>query len=297
MKKGIVIRAFSGNPDFLGDAGFLDGPDDFSRCFDAAMETGFEAVQLYVEREGYFSLASDLKIAEEIAARAARTGVALASLEIAPFQYSFTDPHPEVREDARRTVCRALEIAAAMELPGVLVIPGYVGLPWDSSVAPIPYDEAYERTRAGLTTVGAEAERLRTPVLVENVWNRFLLSPLEMRALIDEIGSAYVGVLFDTGNVVLMGYPEQWIRILGERIREVHFKDFKANVGTIDGFVPLLEGDVNWPEVMVALQEVGFDGFVTAELFPYKHHGDVVLSHTSTSMDVILGRTRLCMTK
>ena len=147
MKKGIVIRAFSGNPDFLGDAGFLNGPDDFSRCFDAAVEAGFEAVQLYVEREGYLSLASDLKVAEDIAARAASAGVALASLEIAPFQYSFTDPDPEVREDAKRVVCRALEIAATMGMPGVLVIPGYVGLPWDPSVEPIPYDQAYERTR------------------------------------------------------------------------------------------------------------------------------------------------------
>lgn len=290
MKKGIVIRAFSGNPDFLGDAGFLNGPDDFSRCFDAAVEAGFEAVQLYVEREGYLSLASDLRVAEDIAARAARAGVALASLEIAPFQYSFTDPDPEVREDAKRVVCRALEIAATMGLPGVLVIPGYVGLPWDPSVEPIPYDQAYERTRAGLMEVAPDAERLGALVLIENVWNRFLLSPLEVRTLIDEVDSSHVGVLLDTGNVVLFGYPEQWIRILGNRVREVHLKDFKANVGTIEGFVQLLEGDVNWPEVMAALGEIGFDGFVTAEMFPYNHHGDLVLAHTSASMDVILGR-------
>ena len=290
MKKGIVIRAFSGNPDFLGDAGFLNGPDDFSRCFDAAVEAGFEAVQLYVEREGYLSLASDLRVAEDIAARAARAGVALASLEIAPFQYSFTDPDPEVREDAKRVVCRALEIAATMGLPGVLVIPGYVGLPWDPSVEPIPYDQAYERTRAGLMEVAPDAERLGALVLIENVWNRFLLSPLEVRTLIDEVDSSHVGVLLDTGNVVLFGYPEQWIRILGNRVREVHLKDFKANVGTIEGFVQLLEGDVNWPEVMAALGEIGFDGFVTAEMFPYNHPGDLVLAHTSASMDVILGR-------
>ena len=74
-------------------------------------------------------------------------------------------------------------------------------------------------------------------------------------------------------------------------MKEVHFKDFRASVGTIDGFVQLLEGDVNWPEVMAALNEVGFDGFVTAEVFPYKHFGDVVLSHTSAGMDAILGRT------
>ncbi|MDA0746111.1 MAG: sugar phosphate isomerase/epimerase [bacterium] len=290
MKKGIVIRAFSGNSDFLGDVGFLNQGDDFSRCFDAALEMGFEAVQLYVDHEGYFSLASEMGVAEEIAKRAEKAGVGLASLEIAPFSYAFTDPDLEVRKKAERTVCRALEIAAAMGLPGVLVIPGYVGLPWDSSVEPVPYEDAYVRTREGLRAVAPVAERLKTCVMVENVWNRFLLSPLEVRTLIDEVGSEYVGVLLDTGNVVLTGYPEQWIWILGSRVKEVHLKDFRANVGTIEGFVQLLEGDVNWPEVMAALKEVGFDGFVTAEMFPYKHFGDVVLRHTSVSMDAILGR-------
>ena len=290
MKKGIVIRAFSGNPDFLGDVGFLSGADDFSRCFDRAVEAGFDAVQLYADHEGYFSLISDGKVFGEIAKRAEKAGVALASLEIAPFSYLFTDPDPEVRKVAEQTVRRALEIASAMGMPGVLVIPGYVGLPWDPSVEMVPYEEAYDRTKAGLLAVAPDAERLKTHVLVENVWNRMLMTPLEMRSLIDDIGSDYVNVLLDTGNVVLFGYPEQWIRLLGERVKEVHFKDFRANVGTIDGFVQLLEGDVNWPEVMAALNEVGFDGFVTAEMFPYKYHGDVVLSHTSASMDAILGR-------
>ena len=135
-----------------------------------------------------------------------------------------------------------------------------------------------------------EAERLKTYVLVENVWNRFLLSPLEMRSLMDEVGSEYVNVLLDTGNLVLTGYPEQWIRILGSRVKEIHLKDFRASVGTINGFVQLLEGDVNWPEVMSALKDMSFEGFVTAELFPYQLHGDVVLKHTSASMDAIMGR-------
>ncbi|MDP6776141.1 MAG: sugar phosphate isomerase/epimerase family protein [Candidatus Latescibacteria bacterium] len=290
MKKGIVIRAFSGNPDFLGDAGFLNGADDFSRCFDRALEAGFEAVQLFVEAKGYFSLASDSKVCEEVAKRAERAGVALASLEIEPLSYLFTDPKPEVREHAEKTVCRGLEIAATMGLPGVLVIPGYVGLPWDPSATPVPYEDAYNRTRDGLKAVAPVAERLKVHAMVEPIWNRFLLSPMEMRGLIDEVGSEYVNVLFDTGNVVLFGYPEQWIRILGPRVKEVHLKDFRTAVGTIDGFVQLLEGDVNWPEVMTALTEIGFDGFITAELFPYAQHGDVVLSHTSASMDAILGR-------
>ncbi|MCX7887759.1 MAG: sugar phosphate isomerase/epimerase, partial [Verrucomicrobiae bacterium] len=119
-----------------------------------------------------------------------------------------------------------------------------------------------------------------------------LYSPLEMRGLIDEVGSPGVGLLFDTGNIIPFGFPEQWIRILGPRIREVHLKDYRRAVGTIHGFVSLLEGDVNWPEVMSALREIGYDGFLIAEVFPYRHYGGAVLAQTSEAMDRILGRKK-----
>jgi hexulose-6-phosphate isomerase len=137
-----------------------------------------------------------------------------------------------------------------------------------------------------------EAERLGVSILVENIWNKFLLSPLEMRSLIDQVGSPRVGALLDTGNLIAFGYPEQWIRILGQRIKEVHLKDYRESVGGVGGFVGLLEGDVNWPEVMAALEEVGYDGFLTAEVFPYRRHGEAIVRHTSESMDRILGRSR-----
>jgi len=98
-------------------------------------------------------------------------------------------------------------------------------------------------------------------------------------------------MLLDTGNLIPFGYPEQWIRILGVRVREVHAKDFREGVGGVAGFVNLIEGDVNWPAVMAALEEVHFDGFFTAEVFPYSHHGDAILRHTSESMDRILRRS------
>src|SRR5659263_668632 len=85
---------------------------------------------------------------------------------------------------------------------------------------------------------------------LENVWNKFLLSPIEMRDFIDKIDSSYVGAYLDVGNVINTGYPEQWIRILGKRIKKVHFKDFRKSVGTLSGFVDLLAGDVDYPEVM-----------------------------------------------
>ena len=99
------------------------------------------------------------------------------------------------------------------------------------------------------------------------------------------------GVYMDVGNVMAGGYPQQWIRILGKRIKRVHLKDFKVAVGTAEGFCDLLEGDVPWPEVIKALKEIGYDGPLTAEMIPlYKHYPEVRLKNTSNAMDAILGR-------
>ena len=101
-------------------------------------------------------------------------------------------------------------------------------------------------------------------------WNKFLLSPLEMRDFIDSFNSDFVGSYFDVGNVLLTGYPEQWIRILGKRTKRVHIKDFKKSTGTVEGFVDLLEGDVDFDGVKKALADIGYDGYVTAEMLPYE---------------------------
>lgn len=292
MKKAIVIRAFSGCSDFLAGADFLAAEDDFARCFDEAARLGFDGVQLFVSPEGYLSLESDGNRAGAIARRARAAGIALTSLEIEPFSFSLTDDDRQVRRQGEDTVRRAMRLAAAMEAPGVLVIPGYVGLPWDPSVKPVRYDLAYDRLSESLKTLGPTAEEIGLQLLIENIWNMFLLSPLEMRALIDDVQSPNVGVLFDTGNIVQFGFPEQWIRILGPRIKEVHLKDFRRSVGTVSGFVSLLEGDVDWPEVMAALDEIGYDGFLTAEVFPYAHHGDTVLPQASSAMDRLMKRNR-----
>jgi hexulose-6-phosphate isomerase len=136
-----------------------------------------------------------------------------------------------------------------------------------------------------------EAEATKVSICLENVWNKFLLSPLEMRDFIDKINSPYVGVYLDVGNVIYTGYPEHWIRILGKRIKKVHFKDFRRKVGTLEGFVDLLAGDVNFPEVMQAFKEVGYDDYVTAEMIPnYTHYTNQIIYNTSKSMDRILGR-------
>ncbi|RLG80235.1 MAG: sugar phosphate isomerase/epimerase, partial [Thermoprotei archaeon] len=114
-----------------------------------------------------------------------------------------------------------------------------------------------------------KAEEEDVFICVENVENNFLLSPLEMRRFIDEIGSERVGAYLDVGNVLALyqAFPQHWIRILGKRIKKVHLKDYNDRIKSI---TYLLQGDVNWPEMIKSLREVGYDDYLTAELPPYR---------------------------
>jgi len=100
------------------------------------------------------------------------------------------------------------------------------------------------------------------------VWNRFLLTPVEMRDFIDSFQSPWIGSYFDVGNIMLYGHPEHWIEILEKRIFAVHMKDFRVNVGNLEGFVDLLSGDVDFKKVMGSLQNIGYSGPYTAEILP-----------------------------
>jgi hexulose-6-phosphate isomerase len=125
------------------------------------------------------------------------------------------------------------------------------------------YVDAYKRSQKQIRTLIPTAEKLGVMILIEEVWNRFLLSPLEFVRYIDEIHHPLVQAYFDVGNVVIWGYPQDWIRTLGRRIKRVHLKDFKR---ASYQFVNLGDGDIDWPEVRRALAEVGFTGFMNTEL-------------------------------
>ncbi|MBV8819444.1 MAG: sugar phosphate isomerase/epimerase [Acidobacteriaceae bacterium] len=293
-KKAIVIRAFSDSPGFLAGVSFLQSPDDYSRVFSRARKLGFEGVQLYLEiAKGLLNLDTSQELLSEIARRARDEGIAFPSLEIAPLQYSFTAEDGRERARGVDVVRRALRIAKVLGCPGVLLIPGYVGKMWDHETDQVDYEDAHQRTIECLQKLAPYAEEVGVGMHVEPIWNMFLLSPLEMRGLIDAVGSSACGVLLDTGNVSLVGFAEQWIRILGPRVREIHMKDFRRQVGNVNGFVPLLAGDVNWPAVAAAARAVRYSGFWIAEQFPYQHHGDAILEHTAIAMNRILAGPEL----
>lgn len=163
---------------------------------------------------------------------------------------------PAIREQGMRGMKLALNDAQEMGCERILLVPGVVN-------ADTNYADAYERSLSKIRELAPLAEKAKCKIAVENVWNNFLLSPLEAARFIDEINSPWVGWHFDIGNVVKTGWPEQWIRILGKRIMNLHIKEFSHK----NGFNSLLgEGDVRWPEVSKALEEIQFEGWGILEV-------------------------------
>lgn len=262
-----------------------------AEAFDLARRAGYEAFELTMDEEGSLTPDVSQAEAEDIASQARDAGVPVCSIASGLFwRWSFTSNRASDRDHAFSVAEAMLKAASWMGAEAILLIPG-VATPLDQSRGPvIPYDVAYERALEALRKLVPAAEESGVFVAVENVWNGFLLSPLEMREFIDAVGSRWVGSYLDVGNVVRDGHPQQWIRILGPRIKRVHLKDYRRWVGTLGGFVGLLEGDVDWPEVMDALEEVGYDGPLVAEIFPTEHYPEAMVRMTSIAMDYILGR-------
>ena len=256
-----------------------------------AKEAGFDGIELTMDDEGASGLTAAPEYWADIKSYAEELDIAIPSVATGLFwSYPFTSNDAKVREKAMTIGEKLLEMAKALNADTALVIPGAVDVVFIPGFEVVPYDVVYDRALEAITRLKVKAEELQVHIGIENVWNQFLLSPLEMRDFIDKVNSPYVGSYFDVGNVVASGHPEQWIKILGKRIRKVHFKDFRREAGNLSGFVDLLAGDVNWPAVMEAFKSIGYDGWATAEMIPpYKHHSDQIIRNTYGAMKSIIG--------
>ena len=278
MKKGISIWSFP--------------PQPLEESFRLAKDAGFEGVEVALdENAGQLRLDSTEKELAQIKRQAQDAGMELYSVACALYwSYWLSSPVAAEREKAKDIVKRQLDAAAALGCQSILVIPGCVNAEFAAPGRVEDYAQTYDTALESLEAVKGHAAACQVEIALENVWNKFLLSPVEMRDFIDKLDSPWVGSYFDVGNAVANGYPEHWIRVLGQRIKKVHFKDYRAAAGGLHGFVDMLAGDVNYPEVMKALGEVGYDGWVTAEMNAYKHYPETILYTTSIAMDKILGR-------
>ena len=278
MKKGINIWSFP--------AGTI------RESLALAKDAGFEGVELALNGTGELSMESSEAEIREIKKTADDMGLSLYSLSSALcWDYRLSDDDPKLRAKAKDMIKKQLETAKILGADTALVLPGVVNVSFSSPEKKVAYDIVYERALEGIGELKSYAESLQVNIGLENVWNKFLLSPMEMRDFIDKIDSKYVGSYLDVGNTLYCGYPEDWVRILGSRIKKIHFKDYRMEAGGAHGFVDLLAGDVDYPEVVKALGEIGYEDWVSAEMIPnYKHHTSAIIYNTSYAMDRILGR-------
>ena len=287
MNKGISYLTIGG---FTGDKPCL-------QTFREAKKMGYDAVELAF---GVGELHEEVTEAEclDIRKQAKAQGIGLVTLASGTFwTQSLTAPDPKTRKAAVEFGKKYIQTAKRLGAKAVLLVPGAVDVGWDPSQPVVPYADVWKRSQSGIRKLIPLAEKLKVTIGVENVWNKFLLGPMEMKMFIDSFESRYVGVYFDVGNVLITGYPEHWIEILGKRIKAVHFKNFSRQDcgGVLHGFGDdLLVGDVNWPGVMAALGKIKYNGPVTAEMIPFSRLPNLVLPDvklarkTSKAMDKIL---------
>jgi L-ribulose-5-phosphate 3-epimerase len=221
--------------------------------FLAAKAAGFDGVEVM----------SHLNREEVLKARDA-TGLTIPSVCGAMhWKYLLSDPDPAVREEGVAALKLSIEDANIYGADTVLIVPGRV-------TETVSYDECWTRSVEELKKAVPLAVDLKVKIAIENVWNNFIISPMEAASYVDQFKTPFVGFYFDCGNILIYGWPEQWIKILNRRVAKVHIKEFSRKIadaqGKSAGFkVNLREGDVNWKAVMKSLDDIGYNGWTTIE--------------------------------
>ena len=206
------------------------------------------------------------------------------------WHYPISSMKSEVRVAGRKIISTIISAAEILECDTVLVIPGVV----DNSIFAtepeiIPYLDAYKNSVESINVLIDEVlNKSNVHMALENVWGKFLYSPMEFASFVDGFANEKIGVYFDVGNSLRNGFPEDWVRILGHRIRAIHVKDYKRSVDTINGFCGILQGDVNWDQVSLSLQEIGYKRWITGEVLPaYKYSPEILIEETSRAISAV----------
>jgi L-ribulose-5-phosphate 3-epimerase len=217
--------------------------------FALVKKCGFEGIELS-------GPIADLAAAKEMGALAKQAGVPIHGV-VNGWGGPLSDPKPENVAKGIASMETSLRCAKAVGATTVLLVPAVVN-------EEVGYGEAWERSQKNVRTLLPLAKELQVIIAVENVWNKFLLSPLEFAKYVDEFNDPWLKAYTDLGNMIQFGYAQDWIRTLGPRIAKIHLKDFRRKTNSFTA--NLLEGDVNWPQVRKALAEIGYHSYLTTEL-------------------------------
>ncbi len=264
-------------------------------CLQLAKAAGFDGIELNFDIENDLSPKATPKDLHAIRRQAETLGIAISGLcSFLYWPYSLTSNDPALRKRGLELAETMIRAAHELGTENLLTIAGSTYIPWLPEQPPVSYEDCDRRSREAMKTLIPLAEKLGVNLNVETIWfNGYLTTADEMNRYVDQFQSERVAVHFDTGNVMLFQFPEDWIVRLAKRIRNVHFKEFskKGSDHTLDGFRTLLDGTTNWPAVMDALAGVGYGGYVTFEYFhPFLHYPEALIHQSSDALDRILGR-------
>ncbi len=246
---------------------------------DFAAERGLDGVELTVGD----ALPESITDAEcrQLREYAAKRGISLRTLATGFYWgCSLGSPDAGERRRALDFTRNYLRIGRELGVESVLVIPGYTKVAWEPARPPVSYREAWEWSQESLRELLPAAREMQVNIALENVWNRFLLSPMEWKYYLDGLDDSRIGLYFDVGNCCLQGNPEDYADLLGSRIKAVHLKNFIADDcgGGLHGFGDdLLKGEVDFTALFAALTRSGYTGPYTVEMIPFSRLPDLVL--------------------
>jgi hexulose-6-phosphate isomerase len=250
----LKLAAVGGSPKKAVLISLLPKELSYADRFKLALDSGFEGIEMQTVTEP--------KVAEEIKEASGKTGLRIHSvMNMDHWKYPLSSDNPDEVDKSVAGMEASLRNAKLWGADAVLLVPAVVN-------PKTPYKEAYVRSQKVIRErILPLAKELKIIIGVEEVWNKFLLSPLEFSRYVDEFKSPWVRAYFDVGNVVFYGYSQDWIRTLGSRIVKVHLKDFQLDRPNGKFYWKNLgEGDIDWQEVRKAFSEIGYSGYMTVEI-------------------------------
>ena len=277
MIKGISYLSFENG---------LSNNESIDSALIQTQSNGFDALELSVSNEGVINTNLSERECSAISKKIDDSGVFVDSIATGmSWGISPTSDDAEVRKNSINLHQDAIRIASHLDCKALLFVPGVVKSPISPEI--VRYDRALDRLREAINQMLPIAEELDVDLCMENVWNGFFYSPIELRDFVDSFESDKLGVYLDIGNLIgYQQYPPHWIELLNSRIKRVQIKDFQENFDWTGSFsfCDLGAGDVPWKETVSALKSIQYKSTIIAEMLPWD---ETILSRTSVAMDQI----------
>ena len=277
MIKGISYLSFENG---------LSNNESIDSALIQTQSNGFDALELSVSNEGVINTNLSKSECGAIRQKINDSGVFVDSIATGmSWGISPTSDDVEVRKNSIKLHQDAIRVASYLDCKALLFVPGVVKSPISPEI--VRYDRALDRLREAINQMLPIAEELDVDLCMENVWNGFFYSPIELRDFVDSFESDKLGVYLDIGNLIgYQQYPPHWIELLNSRIKRVQIKDFQENFDWTGSFsfCDLGAGDVPWKETVSALKSIQYKSTIIAEMLPWD---ETILSRTSVAMDQI----------